>query len=179
MGATTHMSFAEFERMDFGADHVELLKGELIRLPPAERKRGFGSVRLFKRLDAAVERLHAEGRGQHLGEVVFEFGFLLPTDPKSWLQPDLSILAPAQPGEQYCEGAPLIAIEIVSPGDRAGEIEEKVALYLAYGSAEVWVIHPKPRSARLHYANGNSWLETKTLHSELLPGVEIALDEIL
>ncbi len=28
------ISFEEFERLDFGTDHVELLKGVLIRRPP-------------------------------------------------------------------------------------------------------------------------------------------------
>ena len=34
---TTLMSFAEFERIEQGADQIELLKGELIRVPPPQR----------------------------------------------------------------------------------------------------------------------------------------------
>lgn len=36
--------------------------------------------------------------------------------------------------------APEICVEIVSPSDSAGEIEEKVRLYLSKGAIEVWIV---------------------------------------
>ena len=57
-------------------------------------------------------------------------GYLFPGDPSSWLQPDVSIPAADQPGDRYYEGAPLMAFEIVSEHDRAGELDRKVGEYL-------------------------------------------------
>ena len=50
MGTTTMMSFADFELLDAGADDVELLRGELIRLPPAQRNHMEICEQLFRLL---------------------------------------------------------------------------------------------------------------------------------
>jgi Uma2 family endonuclease len=57
MATTTLMSFAEFERLDAGPNTIELLKGELIRIPPAEDEHMNICERLYDLLKAAVERL--------------------------------------------------------------------------------------------------------------------------
>src|SRR5450759_1652215 len=56
MGTTTLMSFAEFELLDAGADDVELLRGELIRMPPPPRRHMEICERLFELLKAALGR---------------------------------------------------------------------------------------------------------------------------
>src|ERR1039457_5861750 len=56
MSTRTQMSFAEFELLDAGADDVELLRGELIRTLPPQRRHMEICERLFKLLDAALER---------------------------------------------------------------------------------------------------------------------------
>lgn len=43
--------------------------------------------------------------------------------------------------------APEICVEIVSPSNSAGEIDEKVELYLAKGAVEVWVVDEKGQAA--------------------------------
>jgi Uma2 family endonuclease len=47
--------------------------------------------------------------------------------------------------------APEICVEIVSPSNSAGEIEEKVQLYLAKGAVEVWVVNDNGQIA--HYGH--------------------------
>ena len=51
--------------------------------------------------------------------------------------------------------------------------------YLANGSEEVWLIYPKKRHAWVYTPNGAARLETRSVHSELLPGLDIPLGEIL
>ena len=41
---------------------------------------------------------------------------------------------------------PDVAVEVVSPGNRAGEISKKVAEYQAVGTLLVWVVYPASRS---------------------------------
>jgi len=180
MGTTMLMSFADFELLDAGADDVELLKGELIRLPPAQRTHMQICRRLFKLLDAALERWKRNNPDTQIGELEIEMGYLISSDPRSWLQPDLSLPHPDQPGGRYYEGAPLVVFEVVSENDTATRLDKKIATYLAHGAAEVWVIYPEQRHAWVHRgAMSAATRETEAIHSDLLPGVEIPLNEIL
>ena len=180
MGTTTLMSFEEFELLDAGADDVELLRGELIRLPPPQRKHMEICERLFELLKAALERNRRANSGAGIGKLHIEMGYLVATDPRSWLQPDVSLTHPDQPGERYYVGAPLVVFEVVSEYDTATRLDKKVADYLAYGAAEVWVIYPELRHAWVYRGAGlTTTRETEAIHSDLLPGIEIPLDEML
>lgn len=177
MGATTVlMTLAEFEKLDFdGGEKLELLEGELIRMPPAQRAHMESAERLYHFLLSVVRNLASP----ELGKVHMEMGYLLTQEPKSWLQPDVSVTHPGQPGERYYEGAPLIAFEVVSPDDRAKDLDRKVRTYLANGSQEVWVIYPEERYAWKFSGEGAAQREEQAIRSGLLPGVEIFFSDFL
>jgi Uma2 family endonuclease len=179
MATTTLMSFADFERLEQGADKIELLKGELIRVPPAQNDHMDVCESLFELLKAAVEHLRNTTPELRLGKVHMERGYLLGGERRSWLQPDVSLTHPDQPVDRYYIGAPLIAFEVVSEFDRAPELDAKVAEYLANGSAEVWLIYPQHRHAWVYDGTGTARRETRAVHSALLPGIDIPLDQIL
>jgi Uma2 family endonuclease len=180
MGTTTLMSLEEFELLDAGADDVELLRGELIRMPPPQRKHMEICQRLFKLLDAALERWKHENPEAGIGELNIEMGYLVSRNPQCWLRPDLSLTHPDQPGERYFEGAPLVVFEVVSEYDTATRLDKKVADYLANGAAEVWVIYPELRHAWVYrQAVSGATRESQAIDSDLLPGIDIPLDEIL
>jgi Uma2 family endonuclease len=178
MGTTTLMSFAEFELLDFGADDVELLRGEVIRVPPPVRKHMEICERLFEVLKAALERWKRTNPDAAMGKLHIEMGYRISRNPPSWLRPDISLTHPNQPGERYYEGAPLVVLEVVSEYDTASRLNSKVAAYLANGTAEVWVIYPDEQEAYRHSVPGVT-RETAAIHSDLLPGIEIPLSEIL
>jgi Uma2 family endonuclease len=50
--------------------------------------------------------------------------------------------------------APDLAIEVVSPNDRADEVHSKVHEYLEAGTRLVWVLWPRRRSVTVHDADG-------------------------
>jgi Uma2 family endonuclease len=180
MGTRTLMSFTEFELLDAGADDVELLRGELIRTPPPPRRHMQICRRLLKLLDAALERWKRGHPEAPIGEVEIEMGYLVSTDPQCYSRPDVSLTHPDQPGERYYVGAPLVVFEVVSEYDTATRLDKKVADYLAHGAAEVWVIYPELRHAWVYRGAGlTTTRETEAIHSDLLPGIEIPLDEIL
>jgi Uma2 family endonuclease len=180
MGTTTLMSFADFELLDAGADDVELLRGELIRVPPPQRKHMEICERLFELLKAALERWKRANPGAVVGKLHLEMGYLMSGDPRSWLRPDVSLTHANQAGDRYYEGAPLVAFEVVSEYDTATRVDLKVATYLANGAAEVWVIYPDTRHAWVYRQSvPAATRETAAIHSDLLPGVEIPLSEIL
>ena len=178
MAATTLMSFAEFERLEQGPDHIELLKGELIRVPPAQKAHNITCKRLFKGLDAAVDSLRQANPGVRFGDVYMEMGYLFPGTPASWLQPDVSLTHPDQPGDRYFTGAPLIAFEVVSESDTAPNLNSKVSQYLAHGAAEVWLIYPEQREAWVYDGSAAARSEVRSIHTGLLPGIDISFEQI-
>lgn len=84
----------------------------------------------------------------------------------------------------HCSIAPDLAVEVISPGDSAYEVEEKVAEYLAAGVSLVWVVHPPTRTIRIHRAGSSSrsnvsqLAENDTIDGEdVLPGFSARVAE--
>src|SRR2546426_652515 len=126
MGATTGlMSFEEFERLPEEPGKRELLNGELIELLPAKKKHNQISQRLYRALLRFAEKLGHEDR------LYQEMGYRVTRRPDSWLQPDVSLAHPGQSGEDYYEGAPLLAVEVISESNTAEQMNGKVKVYLA------------------------------------------------
>ncbi|HXB75375.1 MAG TPA: Uma2 family endonuclease [Candidatus Acidoferrales bacterium] len=50
-----------------------------------------------------------------------------------------------QPGSESFEGAPALAVEVVSESNTAEAMNRKVKTYLANGGIEVWVVYPNTR----------------------------------
>jgi Uma2 family endonuclease len=69
------------------------------------------------------------------------------------------------------DGAPELAIEVVSPSDTASHLKAKVDAYIANGSQSVWVVYPDARSLMVY--TGGSVRELKAdqnIEDPLLPG---------
>ena len=115
-----------------------------------------------------------------LGEVHIGVGYKIGTKPDSWLIPDVSIAHRGQSGDDYYEGAPMIAIEVISESNTAAKIDRKIEKYLANGSQEVWVVYGETRRVLTHFA-GRDEVEIGRVHirSRALPEVSgIPLSEI-
>ncbi|MEM1062804.1 MAG: Uma2 family endonuclease [Planctomycetota bacterium] len=78
--------------------------------------------------------------------------------------------------------APDLAVEVIAPGDRAGEIEQKIADYREAGVLLVWVIYPGRRVIHV-FRNGsespNVLTETDTLTGgDVPPGFAVPVADI-
>jgi Uma2 family endonuclease len=178
MGTTiASMTLEEFERLDCGADQIELLKGELIRMPPAQYGHMEIVERLYNLLWPELDRLRKSNPNTTVGRAHIERGYRMKGTPHSWLQPDVSIAHAGQEHDRYYIGAPLIAFEVVSEYNRADQLDEKVAEYLDNGAAEVWVIYPIARHA-LVYRENSARMEAEAVRTDLLPGIEIPFTQI-
>ena len=175
---TTPVSIAEFEAMDDSFEDLELLNGEVIRMPFAQKKHMDISESLYQELKAALEHLRQTIPDRKFGRVHIEMPYYFENEPNSWIRPDVSLTHPDQPFERWYLGSPLIAFEIVSRNEPAARLDEKISVYLEHGASEVWVIYPTGRHALVYSATGVR-NETRAFRSELLPGVEIPLDRIL
>ena len=175
MGTTTLMSFAEFEQLPSGPEQLELLKGELIQLPPAQNWHMDVSEGLYEPL--LVWR--KSNPQANVGRVHMERGYLMTTDTPSWLQPDVSVTHPNQAGDRrYYSGAPLIAFEVVSEYDTAKQIQSKVHIYLENGAKEVWVLYPDLGEALVYRGQYQPTVELEAIRSELLPGFTLPLAKL-
>lgn len=181
MSTTTSglLTFEEFEHLPDEPGKLELLEGELIRMPPAKRKHMDTAHRLFRLLDGLVEALRHRRPELGLGAIYIEMGYRMGSDPGSWLQPDVSITHAGQTGDDYYGGAPLVAIEVASESQSAAHLEAKAEMYLSHGAREVWLVFPKTRKVWTCRA-GASTIEVlaSAIRSDVLPGVEIRFEDI-
>lgn len=128
---------------DDGMRH-ELVRGELRTMPPTGYEHGELSSRIAWRLTD-----HVRERG--LGGVTSEVGFKLPGDPETVRAPDVAFVSREREptGEAYrrfFEGAPDLAVEVVSPGDTSTEVHEQALDWLDAGTRLVLVVHPRART---------------------------------
>ena len=159
---------------------TELLDGELIQMPPAKLPHSTIAGNLYYRLRQPVETLRAGSAASRVGMVYIGMGYKIGSNPDSWLIPDVSVAHSEQSGDDYYEGAPLIAIEIISESNTAAEIDHKIEKYLTNGSQEVWVVYGETRRVLTHFA-GRDEVEIGRTHirSRALPEVsETPLSEI-
>jgi len=133
-------------------DRIELVRGELVREPPPGEVHGGVTTVLVARLFGFVH-------GRRLGKVYTETGFVLESDPDTVRGPDAAFVSAerierARRRGPYLEGAPDLAVEVLSPSNAAREIEEKVLEYFGAGGRAVWVIDPRTRAVTVHRPNG-------------------------
>ena len=102
-------------------------------------------------------------------------------------KPDVSFIRRGRlPGDVAPEGwvkiPPDLAVEVVSPGDSAEELKEKLSDYRKAGVPLIWVIYPKARTATILRRDGPiTELEEDDVLSgeEIIPGFRCPLREIL
>jgi Uma2 family endonuclease len=89
-------------------------------------------------------------------------------NPKRCLIPDVAVMRMGIRREPVLSGPPLIAIEVMSTGDRLRKAERKAQEYLDFGVENVWVIEPGGKRKRAVYRGTRSGLE-------LVPSGELAV----
>jgi Uma2 family endonuclease len=141
-----------WEMPEVPGKRFELVDGALVEMPGASLLHNLIAALVYRLLAAFV-------RDQDLGLVFTDgAGFVL-RPPYLMRIPDVSVVSWAQvPEEGLAEGygqfAPELAVEVVSPTDRAGEVREKVHNYLEAGTKTVWVLWPDLRAVSVHAAGG-------------------------
>lgn len=155
---------------------TELVRGRMIVREPAGYRHG----------DIAARVLIAIGiylANNPIGRVfAAETGFTLERKPDTVRAPDVAfikkerLLAPAP--LSFAEIAPDLVVEVLSPGDRAGEVLAKIADWLNAGCALVWVVDAERQLARIYRADGSATLlnaDESLAGEDLLPGFALPL----
>jgi len=174
------MTADELMRLPDDGNRYELAEGVLIAMAPAAFRSGRLAGRIYRSIDAFVEDHGLGACG------VPDTGFKLFSNPDTVRQPDVWFVRRERlpsPDEEtrYFEGAPDLAVEVLSPSDRFNEVMLKVRDYLRAGTRLVWVFDPGPRTVGVFRADGSYTLvgADGTLHGEdVLPGFSLPLATI-
>jgi Uma2 family endonuclease len=179
MSVTTKPITAEelFAMGDIG--RCELVKGEIIHMPPAGAEHGDLAAELLYHIKAFVNR----GK---LGKVyAAETGFTIARNPDTTRAPDVAFVrterVPAGYRRGFFDGPPDLAVEVLSPDDRASDVLSKIDEWLSAGATSVWIADPQTRSIEI-YRQGRQvvrYARDDCLRDEpTLPGFELKLSEV-
>jgi Uma2 family endonuclease len=178
MGTTTKLTFEEYERLPEREGTIyELDEGELVMEPSPALRHNLIRQRITMQLMQFVE-------SNHLGIVAEEMDFRL--GPGTVRNPDVAFITAEHLknidlDRSPVDGAPALAVEVISPTNRAEDTVKKIHQYLAAGSRSVWVIYPSLRLGEVHSQAGvQAVREPENLKEEtLLPGFSLSLSYIL
>jgi Uma2 family endonuclease len=178
MSATTHLMTAdELIKLNDWSHRYELIKGELLTMSPPGDLHGAVTMNLTLVLATHV-------KAKHLGVLrAAETGFKLESNPDTVLAPDVAFIAADRAGTPvpgYREGAPDLAVEVMSQWDSNPAVQRKAALWLELGAKSVWVVNPKKRTVEVIRSDGHRKLfhESDELVDDTVPDFRVAVAEI-
>ncbi|WP_373063116.1 Uma2 family endonuclease [Gemmatimonas sp.] len=166
---------------------TELVRGRMIVREPAGWTHGDIAARVLVAISAHLTAERGTlGLSVPRGRVLAaETGFTLQRNPDTVRAPDVADVrwdrCPAVPPAGFAEFAPDLAVEVLSPADRAGEMLAKVGDWITAGTLLVWLVDPSRREARVYRADGSesTLVAPAVLSGEnVLPGLLIELADV-
>jgi Uma2 family endonuclease len=158
-----------WEMPEVPGKRLELVDGEVVEVSPASARHGLIAGAIHDAIKLHVRR-------QDLGVVIGDnVGYVLRHDPDHVRAPDVSFLAWDSVPEgdhldRFVQGPPTLAVEIVSPNDRANDVRERVQDYLEAGTRQVWVLWPQRSSVSVY----DPGADTRELgHDAVLDGGDV------
>lgn len=168
----------ELLMMPHNGMRLELVRGELRKMPPAGDEHGELAHELGYYLSKYV-------REHGLGKVyAAETGFRIGTNPDTVRAPDVAFisrdrLTPRQPGFRAL--APDLIAEVNSPNDRPSEVAEKVADWLHAGVRMVLVVDPRKRTVTVYRSLTDTAVLTEADQlggGDVVPGWRLAVRDL-
>lgn len=139
MASATLVSVEEYLSTSYDPD-VEYVEGELV-------ERHVGEID-HARLQILI--------GAYLVQHESRWGIVTYADPRTQVRPtrfrlpDICVMRAPHAEHRIIRQAPFLCIEILSPEDRASEVQQKIEEYFAFGVSYVWIIDPRRRRAYIH-----------------------------
>jgi Uma2 family endonuclease len=169
---THRLSFDEFLNLpEEPGKHYELNQGELVVEASPTLKHNVIRSRIAALLDKLVK---AHG----LGLITVENDFRL--DREIVRNPDVAFITNEQlrvldPECSPMDGAPTLAVEVISPNNSAEDMLLKVHQYLKAGSKAVWVVYPALELLVVHDTQGVREFQKHFEEHELFGGIPFTL----
>jgi Uma2 family endonuclease len=177
MATKALLTVEDFVRLPESVDgqdvRYELVEGELITVSP-----GMLPHNLIR--DTILTILRAFVTSRKLGTVVSEQAFQL--SQRTIRVPDVAFVRSGRrlATDRPIEGAPDLAVEVVSPSNTPREIDRRISDYFAAGCQRVWVVYPEEKEVYIHglagvtRRGGDDLLE----EAEMLPGFSANVSEL-
>lgn len=177
MATNTLLTIEQFDQLPIIEGILyELNEGEVVTMTTPMPRHNLVRDNIARLMGNFVEE-------RKLGRVFVETGYQL--SPETVRIPDVSFIPADRMREidldKRIQGAPALAIEVVSPTDLAEGLTQKVKQYLAAGAKSVWVFYPKTRDVQVFQSDGGSFVrrEHDTLEDhDLLPGFSLDLKSV-
>ena len=180
--AATALTPNDLLRMGSAGKGYELVNGELKEVEVStESSFVAGEIHHRLKLYAAAQQAGGWAFPEGTGYCCF------PDDESRVRKPDTSYISRSRlTPEQYRAGAwltiaPDLAVEVVSPNDTAGGLEDKRIEWLDAGVREVWIVHPTRRTIHVYRAGGPPAVfnPDDTLTSpDILPGFSVTVSNL-
>jgi Uma2 family endonuclease len=180
--ATKPMSAEEFyewvHRPENADRWFELVRGEVIELPPPMKPHGRVCINVGYQLESYV-------RQRESGYVTSnDSGVILQRTPDTVRGPDVALYEDAASFEElhpkYGEVPPRLAVEVLSPNDKVGRVLSKITDYIKSGVDLVWLIDPEDRTVTVFRPNKNPYGlkgDAELTGDEVLPGFRCRVDD--
>ena len=175
---TTRLTYQDYANLE-GDERYELLDGELILVAAPNEDHQTASLRMIVRMNAFVNE-------NDLGRVFHAPYDVLFTDTDV-VQPDVMFVSK----ERYhirtpanIQGAPDLAVEILSPSSSRRDWHDKRELYARHGVREYWIIDPTNRIVSVLQLRDSvleieqTCTEGDTAESLVLGGFSVSLAEL-
>ncbi len=157
----------------------EIVNGKMVMMSPANFRHGKFIGRITVPLGEAIFRAG-------LGELADgQTGFRVTSG--DLFCPDIAFVAKdrvaehEKKGSTFFEGAPDLAVEVVSPSDTIGALEEKLAQFFAGGMRLAWIVHRRTRTVHVYRSPAQQKILTESDHldgDEVVPGFRLAVAAI-
>jgi Uma2 family endonuclease len=171
----------EFMALPDDGHCYEIVSGELIDMGNSGAKHGYIAIILSSALFAIV-------MAKKLG-ALFDSSTAFKMKSGNKRSPDISFVAKERLQglkdlpDGFLEGAPDLAIEILSPGNTIAEIHDKLVEYFDNGARLVWVIHPKENHVLVYRCSQEPERLLKSIDflegEDVVPGFSLPISDFL
>lgn len=178
---TKRYTYADYLNWQF-TDRVELILGKIFKMSPAPTSSHQHAVSVIH--GTIFQFL----KGKPCKVFPAPFDVSLPDASGvsiTVVQPDITVICDlSRITEQGCNGAPNMVVEVISKSSVKKDLHEKYSIYEQAGVKEYWIVQPQDRSLIIFTLTEAGYQPSKPLTkgdiatSQVLPGLEIDLDEI-
>jgi len=166
MGASTLISVEEYLRTSFSDGDREYVDGRV-------EERNVGEID------------HGDAQGKiylficnHYKNVWAGVEIRVQVRPTRFRVPDVTVVAGSKPKGRIITAPPHLVIEVLSPDDRADELQEKIDDYLAFGIPFIWVVNPRTGRGYVYASAGMQEAKDGVLRAAN-PDIEVPLEAVL
>lgn len=176
--ATDLITVEQFEQMSSDL-RTELIDGEIVEMSPNGTTHGI----IERKIGQALGVFSDESKSGMV--MTGDNGYILETNPDVVRCPDVSFVRNARIPKPlptgFFPGPPDIAVEVLSPSDKASDIAEKIEQWLRAGTIAVWIADPKSKITTIHTLEENKVVGRQVdsfTNEDLLPGFDLSAEKL-